>query len=66
MIRKMEISCSVEVVVIGLCKGLWGEEFSLLSLKGMLNFWKDSRLKRERSHVMVTFKGRFKGEIGEK
>ena len=29
-------------------------------------FWEETRLKKEKSHVMVTFKGRFKGETGDK
>ena len=28
--------------------------------------WEETRLKKEKSHVMVTFKGRFKGETGDK
>ena len=32
-IRKREISCLVADVVIGLCRGLWGEEVFLTSMK---------------------------------
>ena len=30
----------------------------------MLDFWEESRLRRNQYHVMVTLKGRFKGETG--
>ena len=60
-----EISCLDAAVVIGFCGGLRGEELFMMSLKGMLKFWEDSRKNKHLSHVMVTLKGRFKGETGE-
>ena len=53
-------------MVIGFCRGLRGEEVLLTSTKGILKVWEDKRLKKEKSHVMVTLKGRFKGETGDK
>ena len=63
--RRREISCLDVAVVIGLCGGLQGEEVFLKSLKGMLKFWEETRNKKDLSHIMVTFKGRFKVETGE-
>ena len=53
-------------MVIGLNRRLWREEVLLAFLKGMLKFWKETMLKKEQSRVIVTLKGRFKGETGEK
>ena len=35
-------------------------------LTEMLQFWEETRKKKDLSHIMVTLKGRFKGETGEK
>ena len=32
----------------------------------MLHFWEETRLRRNKSHVMVTLKGRFKVVTGKK
>ena len=53
-------------VVIGFGRGLRGDEVFLASLEGMLKLLEDTRLRRNQFHVMVTLKGRFKGEMGEK
>ena len=53
-------------VVIGLCRLLLGEEVLLTSMKEILKNWEQTRLKKEKSHVMVTLKGGFKGENGDK
>ena len=53
-------------VVIGLCRGLRGEEVLLTSMREILKNWELTRLKKEKYHVMVTFKGRLKGETGNK
>lgn len=52
-------------VIAEYCGGLRGEEVPLLSLKGMLTFWEETRLHRT-PHVMMALKGRFKGETGER
>ena len=52
--------------LIGLCRGLRGEEIFLTSMKEILKNWEETRLKKEISHVMVTMKGQFKGETGDK
>ena len=49
--------------VIGFGGGLRVEEVILESLEGMLKFWEEIRLGRNQSHVMVTLKGRFKGDM---
>ena len=51
-------------MVIVFCRVLWVEEAFLKSLEGVIKFWLETRLKKEQSHVMVTFRGRFNGETG--
>ena len=41
------------------------DEVLLESLEGMLKFWEEIRLRINQSHIMVTLKGRFKGDTGE-
>ena len=65
-IWKQEISCLEESVVKSFFGGLWVAEVFLESLKGVLKFLEYTRLKREQSHIMVTFKGSFKVETGNK
>ena len=36
-----------------------------MSLKGMLQFWEETRNKKDYSHTLVTLKEHFKGETGE-
>jgi hypothetical protein len=44
---------------------LRGEEVPLVSLAGMLAFWEEC-ITNEHPHIMVTLKGRFKGEAGHR
>jgi hypothetical protein len=44
---------------------LRGEEVPLTSLKGMVTFWEEAT-QASSPHVMVTLKGRFKGEAGHR
>ena len=60
-IRKREISCLAAAVVIVFCRRLRGEDVLLTSMKGILNCFEETSLKTEKSHVMVTLKGRYKG-----
>ena len=53
-------------VVIRFCGGLRGEEVLLTPLKGMMNSWEETRLRKGQSHVMVNLQGKFKGDTGEK
>ena len=46
---------------IGFCASLRGEEVPLVSILGMLEYWEAS-LSHEIPHIMVTLRGRFKGE----
>ena len=61
-----KVSCLVASVMIGFRGGLRGEEFLLASLEGMLKFWEETRIMRNQYHIMVTLRGRFKGETGGK
>ena len=45
--------------------GLRGEEVSLMSMEGLLTFWKVS-MEAEDRHIMLALKGRFKGEVDER
>jgi hypothetical protein len=45
--------------------GLRGEEVPLLSMEGLLTFWEESQAATDR-FVMLTLKGRFKGEVNER
>ena len=60
------ISCLDATVLIGLCVGLRGEELFLMSLKGMLKLREETKKKKYLSRIMVTLKGRFEGDTGEK
>ena len=53
-------------MVIGFFRGLRGEECFLTSMKGILNIFDETRMKKEKSHVIVTLKGRFRIETGYK
>jgi hypothetical protein len=48
-------------VCIGFSGSLRGEEVSLISIKGMIEHWESSRHHRI-PHVMITLRGKFKGE----
>ncbi len=51
-------------VLIAFGVGLRGEEVPLVSLKGLLHFWTETRGGHEdERHIMVTLSGRFKGEV---
>ena len=65
-IRKSDLLCLVADVVIVFCIRLHIEDIFLTSMKGNLKCWGETRLKKDKSHVMVTLKGRFKGETGDK
>ena len=47
------------------CGGLRGEEVFLISLRGLITFWKRTQVKST-PHIMLTLLGRFKGETGER
>mmetsp|Transcript_35888 Transcript_35888/g.85574 ORF Transcript_35888/g.85574 Transcript_35888/m.85574 type:complete len:423 (+) Transcript_35888:1865-3133(+) len=58
--RLEELMC---YVLIGFGASLRGEEVPLVSLRGMLYFWKETARAGE-PHIMITLYGRFKGETG--
>ena len=56
-----EVVCFM-LIAFGL--GLLGEEVPLVSLKGLLNFWQDTREgETDERYMMMTLSGRFKGEV---
>ena len=55
-----------DAVVIGFCGGLHVEEVFITSLKEMLKFWEETRIKKDFPYIMVTLEVRFKVETGEK
>ena len=50
-------------VLIGFGAGLCGGEVPLVSLKGLSQFWDETKSDQD-PHIMVTLHGRFKGESG--
>ena len=60
------ISCLASAVMIGFYIILRGEELFITSLRVMLKFWEETRLRNEEYHIMVTLKVMFKGETAEK
>jgi hypothetical protein len=60
-----ELEDTVVFMLASFGAGLRGEEVPLISLDGLLTFWDESRLDED-SHVMLTLKGRFKGEVDER
>lgn len=62
---RQEIEDVALFVLLEYCGGLCGEEVPLLELSGVLRFWNETHRHRI-PHVMVTLKGRFKGEAGDR
>ena len=60
-----ELEDTVVFMLAAFGAGLRGEEVPLISLDGLLTFWDKSSLVED-SHVMLTLKGRFKGEVDER
>ena len=56
---------TVGFMLVAMCGGLRGEEVPLLSLEGMLTFWEDTS-REDDPYLMLTLKGRFKGEVDER
>ena len=59
--RLEELMC---YVLMSFGCGLRGEEVPLISLKGLLHFWNETRRDAEEPYIMLTLYGRFKGETG--
>lgn len=59
--RRRRIEEVSAFVCIGFCALLRGEEVPLISIMGMLCYWEASK-SHKIPHVMVTLRGRFKGE----
>jgi hypothetical protein len=60
-----ELEDTVVFMLAAFGAGLQGEEVLLILLNGLLTFWDLSSLDED-SHVMLTLKGRFKGEVDER
>ena len=50
-------------VLLGFGAGLRGEEMLLVSLEGLAHFWQETQ-EEDDPYIMVTLRGRFKGETG--
>lgn len=63
--RRIEVEDTVCFMLLGFGSGLRGEEVPLVSLEGLLTFWKETR-EEEDKYMMITLRGRFKGEVDER
>ena len=61
--EKQDVEDLMSFVLMEFCGDLRGEEVTLLSLAGLLQFWEDS-LNASPKFIMLTLHGRFKGETG--
>jgi hypothetical protein len=62
---KEELEDTICFMLAAFGAGLRGEEVPLMSMEGLLTFWTVSR-EAEDCHIMLTLKGRFKGEVDER
>ena len=63
-VKRTEMEDAVCFRLIAFGTGLRGEEVPLVSLKGLLNFWMETRKgEHGERHMMMTLSGRFKGEV---
>jgi hypothetical protein len=63
--QRIEVEDTVCFMLLGFGTGLRGKEVPLISLEGLLTFWIETR-EEEDKYMMVTLKGRFKGEVDER
>ena len=63
--RREELESMMCYVLIGLGAGLRGEEVPLTSCQGLATFWEETE-QDDDPYVMVTLRGRFKAETGER
>ena len=59
--EKKELELTIVFTTIAFCVSLRGEEVPLIVMEGLKMFWKETRNHRI-PHMMMTLKGRFKGE----
>ena len=59
--EKKDIESVMAFMIIGFCVSLRGEEVPLVVIEGMLTFWEETK-DHEIPHMMITLKGKFKGE----
>ena len=59
--EKRDIENLLAFVIIGFCLSLRGEEVPLTCIEGLLTYWEKTRQHRI-PHMMITLKGKFKGE----
>jgi hypothetical protein len=62
---KEELEDTVCFMLLAFTAGVQGEEVPLLLMEGLLMFWEESRTEEDH-HIMLTLKGRFKGEVDER
>lgn len=61
--RRENVELLAVFVISSYLGGLRGEEVPLLSMKGLIQFWNETR-EHGTPHVMLTLRGKFKGETG--
>ena len=59
--EKKELESTIEFAIIFFCVSLQGEEVTLIVIEVLNMFWKETR-NHHIPHMMMTLKGRFKGE----
>ena len=59
--EKKELESTIEFATIYVCVSLLGEEVTLMVIKGLIMFWKDTR-NHCILHTMMALKERFKGK----
>jgi hypothetical protein len=63
-VKRTEMEDAVCFTLIAFSTELRGEEVPLVSLKGLLNFWMETkRGNNDKGHMMMMLLGRFKGEV---
>ncbi len=62
---RIEVEDTVCFMLLGFGTGLRGKEVPLVSMEGLLTFWMETR-EEEDKYMMITLKGRFKGEVDER
>lgn len=61
--EKRDIKEMISFMLMGFCAALRGKEVPLVPLEGLLHLWEETRLAVD-PHIMLTLRGRFKGEQG--
>lgn len=62
--EKRDIEEMMVFALASFCAALRGEEVPLIVLEGLRKFWDETKVAKPTPHVMLTLRGRFKGEQG--